>query len=79
MNDRDHLVSRQRISELHIRVIREKKYQSDGRVVGQGRAMGGSSAQGGRGHSQGGQRETQVRDALLSKKCSFFEHCSKGL
>ena len=21
----------------------------------------------------------QVRDAFLSKKCSFFEHCSKGL
>ena len=22
---------------------------------------------------------TPLRDALLSKKCSFFEHCSKGL
>ena len=24
-------------------------------------------------------RGIHVRDALLSKKCSFFEHCSKGL
>ena len=22
---------------------------------------------------------TMVRDAFVSKKCSFFEHCSKGL
>ena len=22
---------------------------------------------------------TQIREALISKKCSFFEHCSKGL
>ena len=22
---------------------------------------------------------TVIRDAILSKKCSFFEHCSKGL
>ena len=22
---------------------------------------------------------TSIRDAILSKKCSFFEHCSKGL
>ena len=42
-------------------MIREKKYQSDGRVVGESRAMGGPPAQGGRGHSQGGQRETKVK------------------
>ena len=24
-------------------------------------------------------RKAKVRDAPLSKKCSFFEHCSKGL
>ena len=45
-------------------MIRENKYQSDGRLVGQGWAMGGPPAQGGRGHSQGGQRETQVRKLL---------------
>ena len=24
-------------------------------------------------------KDVVVRDAILSKKCSFFEHCSKGL
>ena len=26
-----------------------------------------------------GRLDAQVREALISKKCSFFEHCSKGL